>query len=117
MIGERKKVPKKGMRNVATVQTRATSSTPANRTQAVSRFARLENERMRILRELDAWNARKAEAERMLAKVEAELGALQTLLLGAPPVASGPLRPAPRLRPAQKVQEPRPLGHGALLEY
>ena len=117
MSAERKKAPKRGMRDVATVQTRIGSTSPANRTQAVARFARLENERMRILRELDAWNARKQEAERMLAKVEAELSALQTVLLGAPPVPSGPSRPPPRGRPAQKVQEPRPLGGGALIEY
>jgi hypothetical protein len=117
MNGERKKVAKRGMRDVATVQTRVAGSAPTNRTQAVSRFARLENERMRILRELDAWIARKTEAERMLAKVEAELATLQTLLLGAPPARSGVQRPPPRGRPARKVEEPRPLGAGALIEY
>lgn len=117
MSEERKRVAKRGMRDIATVQSRATGSAPSNRTQAVSRFARLENERMRILRELDAWIARKTEAERMLAKVEAELVSLQALLLGAPPAPSGAKRPMPRGRPARRVEEPRPLGAGALLEY
>lgn len=117
MSGERKKPGKRGMRDIATVQTRVAGSTPSNRTQAVSRFARLENERMRILRELDAWVARKTEAERMLAKVEAELVSLQALLLGAPPAPSGAQRPPPRGRPVRKVEEPRPRGVGALIEY
>jgi hypothetical protein len=117
MSGEGKKIIKRGMRDVATAQTRFAGSAPSNRTQAVSRFARLENERMRILRELDAWIARKTEAERMLAKVEAELVILQALLLGAPPASSGVQRPPPRGRPVRKVQEPRPLGAGALIEY
>ncbi|MBS1165408.1 MAG: hypothetical protein H6R00_1433 [Proteobacteria bacterium] len=82
MIQEQRRSVKRGMRNLATIQTRMISVTPANRTQAVSRYARLEHERMRIQRELEAWNARKLEAERMLAKADAELAAMRDFLLG-----------------------------------
>jgi hypothetical protein len=115
--GERKKIGKRGMRDIATVQTRVAGSTPSNRTQAVSRFARLENERMRILRELDTWDARKAEAERMLAKVEAELASLKALLFGAPPAPSGAKRPRRRGRSADNVADSHRHEVGALLEY
>lgn len=86
----------RGLRDVSTVQTRLTRSAPSNRTQAVSRFARLENERTRIVRELEAWSARHTEAERMLAKVDAELAALRALLLDAPPATPAPSSPRRR---------------------
>lgn len=101
MSSDRKTARMRGLREVSTVQTQITRSTPANRTQAVSRFARLENERMRIQRELDAWNTRKAEAERMLAKVEEELAAMQALLLETPSGAPRGVFPSRRQRSSQ----------------
>lgn len=97
MSADRKAPRMRGLRNVSTVQTQVTRSKPGNRSQAVSRFARLENERMRVLRELDAWNARKAEAERMLAKVNEELAIMQALLLDPPSD-----RPQPMTRPRRR---------------
>lgn len=108
----------RGLRDVATVQTRLTRATPSNRTQAVSRFARLENERTRLLRELEAWSARRAEAERMLAKVDEELATMRVMLLDAPP---SPPREAPsprRRRVREDTAAPAPAAHShALIEY
>jgi len=105
---------KRGLRNVATLRTLADQSAPASRTQAVSRFARLENERERLLRELNSWNARKDGAERMLAKVEEELSVLKSALLGAP--SAGQKKPRP-----QRSQHGLSVGGAAhsqvLLEY
>lgn len=116
MTAEPKPPRTRGLRDVATVQTRLTRSAPANRTQAVSRFARLENERTRLLRELEAWSARRAEAERMLAKVDEELATMRTLLLDAPP---SPARaaPAPRRRRREEAQAAPPASPHALIEY
>ncbi|HUY03823.1 MAG TPA: hypothetical protein VMV33_11100 [Rhodocyclaceae bacterium] len=83
---------RRSLRDVTTLRTLSDRSAPANRTQAVSRFARLENERARLLRELDAWVARKDAAERKLAALETELAELKRALLG------GPAAPAPRVR-------------------
>lgn len=114
---DRKTVRTRGLRDVSTVQTQIVRSTPANRTQAVSRFARLENERMRILRELEAWSARKREAERMLAKVEEELAAMQALLLEAPSVRP-PADPARRRRTSGEARAvPAAARPHALIEY
>ena len=87
-------IAKRGLRNVATLRTLADQSAPASRTQAVSRFARLENERERLLRELNSWNARKEDAERMLSKVEEELAGLKFFLLGTP--HAGQQKPNPK---------------------
>lgn len=116
MTAEPKTPRTRGLRDVATVQTRLTRSAPANRTQAVSRFARLENERTRLLRELEAWSARRAEAERMLAKVDEELASMRTLLLDAPP---SPAReaPAPRRHRREDVKAAPPPSPHALIEY
>lgn len=107
MSTDRKAPKMRGLRDVATVQTQIVRSAPTNRIQAVSRFARLENERMRILRELDAWNARKCEAERMLAKVEEELAAMQALLLETQPTPARPAA-APKRRAAARAGEAPP---------
>jgi hypothetical protein len=108
----------RGLRDVSTVQTRLIRATPANRTQAVSRFARLENERSRILRELEAWSARHTEAERMLAKVDEELAAMRILLLDAPlsplPTVSSPRR---RREREDAATEPAAAHSHALIEY
>ncbi|WP_454916591.1 hypothetical protein [Xanthobacter sediminis] len=117
MSTDRKAARMRGLRDVSTVQTRIARSTPSNRTQAVSRFARLENERMRILRELDAWNARKGEAERMLAKVEAELAAMRTLLLDAPPPAPRPASGPRRRRAHGEAAAPAATQTPELIEY
>ncbi|MBB5751376.1 hypothetical protein [Prosthecomicrobium pneumaticum] len=93
---------KRGMRDVATIQSRLTHARPNNRTQAVGRYARLENERMRLQRELDNWTMRKLEAERALARIDAEIAAMRDLLLGTPDAARTPAR---RRRAAPKGQE------------
>lgn len=118
MSSDRKAARMRGLREVSTVQTQIARSAPSNRTQAVSRFARLENERMRILRELDAWNARKVEAERMLAKVEEELAAMQALLLEAPAGARRGVSPSRRQRPSEPAgAEPAAPRPHPLIEY
>lgn len=118
MSMDRKVARMRGLRDVATVQTQIVRSTPTNRTQAVSRFARLENERMRILRELDAWNARKCEAERMLAKVEEELSAMQALLLDSRPVPARPVQAPQRRAAARAGEAPPALFHPSVtIEY
>lgn len=73
---------RRNMRDVTTLRTLSDRVVPATRTQTVSRFARLENERARLLRELEAWAARKQDAERKLAALESELAALKNELLG-----------------------------------
>lgn len=116
MSHERRGLSQKGMRDVATVQTRLVSSAPTNRTQAVSRYARLENERMRLQRELDAWNARRLEAERMLAKVDAELQVMRQFLLGTP-AAVQTSTPSRRAAPKGREALRQPAASGALIEY
>lgn len=73
---------RRGLRDMATLRTLSNQSTPANRMQAVSRFAMLENERVRVLRELGTWGARKDAAERKLAALEMEFVELRSQLLG-----------------------------------
>lgn len=105
---------RRNLRDVTTLRTLSDRSAPANRTQAVSRFARLENERARLLRELDAWVVRKDAAERKLAAVETELAGLKRALLDEPAV------PAPRVgKPADTTPDSRLPARRveALLEY
>lgn len=116
MSHERRGLAQRGMRDVATVQTRLISSAPTNRTQAVSRYARLENERMRLQRELDAWNARRLEAERMLAKVDAELHVMREFLLGTA-AAAKTVTPTRRAAPKGHEALRQPAASSALIEY
>lgn len=118
MGSDKKTARTRGLRDVATVQTRLTHVAPSNRTQAVSRFARLENERTRLLRELEAWSARQAEAERMLAKVDEELSAMRVMLLDAPPSPPS-AGSSPRRRRGRQEAAPEPVAaHAhALIEY
>lgn len=83
MSGETKKGAK-GLREVATLQTLAHGAQPRERHHAVSRFARLENERARLERELGMWEIRKRATEDKLAKVYAQIEALRPLLLEEP---------------------------------
>jgi hypothetical protein len=90
---------RRGMRDVTTLRTLSDMTAPTNRPQSVSRFARLENERARLLRELNTWSARQQVAERKLAAVEVELAGLKLALLGAPPdQAARPRAPADQAR-------------------
>ncbi|MQT14772.1 hypothetical protein [Segnochrobactrum spirostomi] len=116
MTTEQKTQGKRGLRTLATLQTRLVNAKPANRTQAVSRYARLENERMRIQRELDAWNARRLEAERMLAAVDAELDTIKAMLLGTPAAATKTTS-AQRTNVSSRVAHRRPSAAPALIEY
>ena len=116
MTRERKTPAKRGLRQLSTLQTRLDTASPANRTQVVSRFARLENERMRIQRELDAWNARKLEAERMLAAVDAELDRVKAMLLGTP-VAAVRATSAQHMRATARSARRAPGAASQLIEY
>jgi len=83
---------RRGLRDMTTLRTLSNQSTPVNRMQAVSRFAMLENERVRVLRELGTWGARKEAAERKLAAIETEFAELRSQLLGE----EAPLEPQRR---------------------
>ena len=70
-----------GLRRIATPQTLADGATPCDRHHMANRFARLENDRARLERELVVWErCRRAVATR-LAKVNAEIAALRPALL------------------------------------
>ena len=80
-----------GLRKLATLQTLANGAKPRERHQMANRFARLENERARLERELSTWeNCMRATATK-LAKVNAEIAALRVVLLG-PGTKRAPMR-------------------------
>jgi predicted nuclease with TOPRIM domain len=90
---------RRGMRDVTTLRTLSDMTALANRSQSVNRFARLENERTRLLRELNTWNARQQVAKRKLEAVEVDLAKLKLALLGAPSdQAARPRAPADQAR-------------------
>ncbi|MFI5016035.1 MAG: hypothetical protein ACHQAY_27180 [Hyphomicrobiales bacterium] len=73
-----------GLRNIATLRTLANGAKPRQRHQIANRFARLENERARLERELGMWdNCRHATAIK-LAKVNEEIAELRPALFEAP---------------------------------
>jgi len=83
MSGKPRKGPS-GLRDVATLQTLSHGAQPRERHQLVSRFARLENERARLERELDMWGTRKTVTADKLAKIYEQIDALRPLLLEEP---------------------------------
>ena len=73
-----------GLRNIATLLTLANGAKPRERHQIANRFARLENERARLDRELSTWdNCRRATAIK-LAKVNEEIAAIRPSLFEPP---------------------------------
>ncbi len=79
-----KRRPALGLRKIATLQTLAGGAKPRHRHELANRFARLENERARLERELGIWeNCRQATALR-LAKVDDEIAVLRPALFPSP---------------------------------
>jgi len=72
------------LRCVATLQTLARDAKPRERHQIANRFARLENERARLEREIGIWQTRLHATETKLAKVCSEIDSLRPLLIEAP---------------------------------
>jgi hypothetical protein len=81
---ERKRTSPAGMRGIATLQTVVRNAKPQERYQLASRFARLENERARLEREIGIWYGCQRIAEGKLAKIRAEVDALRPLLEETP---------------------------------
>ncbi len=73
-----------GLRNVATLQTLANGAKPRERHQLANRFARLENERARLERELGAWENCVHVATIKLAKVNQEIASIRARLFDVP---------------------------------
>jgi len=73
-----------GLRNIATLRTLAVGVKPRQRHHIANRFARLENERARLERELGMWENCSHAAAIKLAKVNEELATLRRDLLGPP---------------------------------
>ncbi|MDE2135320.1 MAG: hypothetical protein KGM97_04690 [Alphaproteobacteria bacterium] len=83
MPNEKRKSPST-FRSVATLQTLARDVRPRERHQIANRFARLENERARLEREVGIWETRLQATAKKLAKVREEIEALRPLLDEAP---------------------------------
>lgn len=80
--------PKGGARSVGevvTMQTLVQAKLPRERHQQVTRFARLENERARLERELGMWEQRKAAIEDRLGGICRQIDAIRSLLLADRP--------------------------------
>lgn len=110
----------KGVRAVATLQTHLNGVQPRERHHAVSRFARLENERVRLERELGMWAARKSVTEEKLAAINEQIAALKPLLLEerAEDAGNGRECDGPRGRTrADAAGASGPVSHAMLLEY
>jgi septal ring factor EnvC (AmiA/AmiB activator) len=83
MKTENRKSPN-GLRSVATLQTLARSTEPQERYQIANRYARLENERARLEREVGIWENRLQATAKKLAKVREEIDTVKPLLEEAP---------------------------------
>jgi len=79
MMTEKRKSPST-LRSVATLQTLARDAKPRERHQIANRFARLENERARLEREIGIWETRLQATMKKLAKIRDEINSLQPLL-------------------------------------
>jgi hypothetical protein len=99
-----KAVPHRGMRDVATMQGLIHQSAQTTRSQAVSRFAHLESERARLMREIATWAARQNGTMRALAAVDEELLSLRHVLLAPPSADEGAaVRPQRRNPPTARA--------------
>ncbi len=83
MTKDKRKTPS-GLRSVATLQTLASTTEPQERYQVVNRYARLENERARLEREIGIWESRLQATAMKLAKVREQIDAIKPLLEEAP---------------------------------
>jgi len=83
MTKDKRKTPS-GLRSVATLQTLARSTEPQERYQIVNRYARSENERARLEREIGIWENRLQATTEKLAKVREEIDTIKPLLEEAP---------------------------------
>src|SRR5262245_66233259 len=70
-----------GLRSIATPQTLANGAKPCERQHMATRFARPENERARLERELMIWEERSPTTATKLVKVGAGIEALRPALL------------------------------------
>jgi chromosome segregation ATPase len=68
------------LRKLATLQTLANGAKPRERHHLANRFARLENERARLERELSSWENCKQATTLKLAKVNEEIASLRAAL-------------------------------------
>jgi septal ring factor EnvC (AmiA/AmiB activator) len=83
MTKDKRKTPS-GLRSVATLQTLARTAEPKERYQIANRYARLENERARLEREIGIWENRLQATAKTLAKVRDEIDTVKPLLEEAP---------------------------------
>src|SRR6516164_9068178 len=66
-----------GLHSIATLQTLANAAKPCERQHMATRFARLENERARLEREVIIWEGRSRATATKLVKVGAGIAALR----------------------------------------
>lgn len=120
MNGQRKRLAKGALREVATLQTLSHGAQPRGRSMLVSRFARLENERARLERELDMWRTRVSATEDRLAHIYKTIDELRPLLLETTHQA-GVSYTSPKQRRARASTEvagsTAPPSRNMLLEY
>ena len=69
---------------IATLQTHARGAKPRERHQIANRYARLENERARLEREIGMWEHCRQMAASKLAKVRGEIDSIRPLLAEVP---------------------------------
>jgi len=79
-----RKTAASSLRKAITLQTLSRSGKPRDRQQVANRFARLENERARLEREIGMWDSCRQMAATKLAKVRSELDRLRPFLVEAP---------------------------------
>lgn len=82
---------RRGLRDIATGQRGQRRGLPQSRQQAISDLGRLEQEKIRLERELAIWQANQRRTEQRMALVEARLAQLQPVL-GV--CATTPVQPA-----------------------
>jgi hypothetical protein len=98
-----------GLHSIATLQTLANGAKPCERQHMATRFARLENERTRLERELMIWEERSRATATKLVKVGAGIAALRPALLEAPGgMAVASSRGGPSLRRLQRETNSMP---------
>lgn len=80
-----RKMAASSLRKAVTLQTLVRSAKLKGRHQVANRFARLENERARLEREIGIWENCRQMAANKLAKVRSEIDSLRPLLLDEVP--------------------------------
>src|SRR5262249_30405414 len=108
-----------GLHRIATLQTLANGTKPSERHHLANRFARLENERARLERELITWEDRGRAPATKLADLNARVAALRSALFEGPGTQGGLCHRRPRrLRPDAEVPaSTTPHNRAATLEY